>query len=47
MLKYYLNAKQTIADLKKNHEIELTRVTDDLEASLKELNQTKDELYKI
>ena len=47
MLKYYLNAKQTIADLEKNHEIELTRVTDNLEASLKELNQTKDELYKI
>ena len=47
MLKYYLSAKQTIADLEKNHAIELTRVTDDLEASLKELNETKDKLYKI
>ena len=47
MLKYYLNAKQQIADLEKNHEMELTRVTNDLSNSLKDLNETKDKLYKI
>ena len=47
MMQFYLNAKQRIAELEKNHETELNRVTSDLANALNELEQTKDQLYKI
>ena len=47
MLKFYMNAKQRISELEKNHEIELDRVTGDLTNTLEELEQTKDKLHKI
>ena len=37
MLKFYMNAKQRISELEKNHEIELDRVTGDLTNALEEL----------
>ena len=47
MLQFYLNAKQNIADLEKSHEIEMTRISNDLEVALKELEATKDKLWKV
>ena len=37
MLKFYMNAKQRISELEKNHEIEIDRVTGDLTNALEEL----------